>query len=451
MVQASERGKKLRAWQAGRTLAIERLRAKLRGIIKNLEPPQDLEIPQSEAGERVWWTGGEIEAVYNACKEVKEQASFVDWAHILPGERSQLFTFIFNATNAQILPPARHRKVMGVTLLYGETRERFQELFGMTKQKPVATPPNFRRHIIWTEQEEQAFMVHLCHLMRKQGLRDIPQTNDRNGSVLFNSFVRRANEDALPSHRRKNFAPNARVVFVKLDLLNRLEPMLKLPVLPHLPPPPQELQPKGSLAPFPTNGHANGNGNGHGDHSELEALGTPEPASIVPLTKTLAEYSDAELYQEATMRMLHMAAVVNEAKGLADLLTEENAKLVQRVNAMEAKFAEFTKPMAEKPVEIKKQYPICAVVGCRQDEFDQIQRLTREHGIEVKLRLYEQGTKERPIDAEWAIALRWISHAWTDQMKASIPRLQQIFLHAGGVSRVVAQLETWFHKNGVAV
>lgn len=135
---------------------------------------------------------------------------------------------------------------------------------------------------------------------------------------------------------------------------------------------------------------------------------------------------------------------MKEQEQFAELLTAELADVKKEMEAMRPNLRE---PIIETPVEAPKPEPgkihRVAILGCRKDQFDIINEEAKEQKLPVELRHYEQDSHLRRVGEEWAISLRWIKHAWEDQVKQTVPKGQYIFLR-GGVMAAVQQLRVWF-------
>jgi len=134
---------------------------------------------------------------------------------------------------------------------------------------------------------------------------------------------------------------------------------------------------------------------------------------------------------------------MKEIRQMHALMIEEVDGLRARVEAAETHMRDIDKTGRREEAQAKAKLPVVALLGMRKDVFDQICAKAQEHGLRLDFRLYEQGTKPRPISAEWVLAMRFMGHAWEDHAKAAAGSGQFGFTN-GSIPSVISQLEAWF-------
>lgn len=407
--------------------------------------------------QRIFWTDKECDAVFHTAVRIKEQycAERNVLTATLPNkERVGLLIKISKAIMARFLPAHRQRVLGGMETVPASHRPEVIKAFDIEdKAEPATADPlavnTPQKEITWTPQEGYAILVHLCHLMHKQGWRHIPDISDSLGSAMFQSFMEQAQALACREGRRRSIT---RAIITDAGLMPRLEPMLKAPQLPALPPPPKSLEQilVETEAQKSTNGHTAHGMNGNSQHA-------PEPAVIVPPLPELPKvdafekFSDAELLQAATMRVLGRLSELDAFKKHIEEVEAFNKELIDSDSATRSRVSEISRRLLELEETVRElskadraHTPRVAIVGCRKDEFDQVTALARERGLNLVFKHYDQDGKIQRVYGDYAIMMKWVSHAWEDNIKASgIPRDRYAFI-TGGAGKVVSQMEVWF-------
>lgn len=450
-------------------------------LADKLKKPGALDSPPPELSKHIHWTDSELDALYAGVKILREQATFIKWEGTEISDASKLgaATMITKAVMQRFLPKHRHRNMAGLSEIPKWRHEQFYGVFGLrpnyaTKAVEIATPatveaaasatpavqPQKERH--WDDMEKKRFLSHLCHILRKQGLREVPQTSDHVGCIIFGDAVRAAQTSSMPRHRYLNLEFARRAV-MDMGLMPHLEPMLKLSQLPAMPPKPPELEELMALAtPKPhsnSNGHHAPNGTTHEPANRL----FPEPPKIIEQKATepdlLAAFSDAQLFQAAVLRALSLAGRMEAVEKLAketneycELLTEENGKLVERAESLKSRVEELEGKMLSLSVEAERvRVPRVAILGCRKDLFDLLAQEVTDHGLKLELIHYEQEqSKVMPVHADYAICMPGLSHAQEGKAKESVPPGNYFFLSKFSNSRAIAVLKMWFQPELVS-
>lgn len=456
-----------------RAIGIEKLDADIARLVRQIETPPGLTSPsQMEMGRKgVCWTEQERAAIFTAT--VRLQSIYLTetkttMTALTPRKKTGLLFRLMEAVVKRILPPHRQREVTGIMAIPAPDRAKYSEAFALPQkeEKPEATAPFAQlpipapiiespKTVTWTPQEEHALLVHLSHLMRKQGWKQIPQADDRFGSLMFQDMIRDAQTRACRSTRQRNLS-FARAALEDAGLMPKLEAMARLPHLPALPPAPLEIDELVNMAPPKT--AVNGNGS-HPPHDR--AVGEPFIPAVAPAPAgpdKFAAFSDAELMQAAFGRALGLAGrvealekslrkVEEDASTYAQLVSEENEAITKRAVELANRVTELEERItASSSGAGQDKLPVVAILGCRKDEFDLIVKKAPEHGLKLTFKHYEQQqAKVVPVfGCDYAIMMPGLSHAQNDHVQKVIPRGQYLFLSNFSVSRTIAQLQVWF-------
>lgn len=283
----------------------------------------------------------------------------------------------------------------------------------------------------WSMEEMRKVAAVVAKQLRKQGLRHVPQVGDYTGRQFLGDFVREAQIE-LPVDRRRINAPLHAFspIFFKLveDAL-----AAKPDTAPALPAPPV-------VAPVT---QANGS-------APVAAPAHPVPPAdfaIVPENDPLANIPLRVLLREVNNRILGTLDTTAEKMTVLEesnrFLLDEFAKVSAAHEKIMQRLAGHDTAFSNMPAQARQALPRVAIIACRKDELDHIERGAEKHGLKLDFRLYEQNSAPRRIDADWAIMMRFGGHEWQDQVNNSIPSSQSVFTN-GGVSSVIAQLRTWF-------
>lgn len=439
-----------------------------------------LEIPGRETlsiapdFKRVYWTEQECDALFSAFSKVwpefmRSRAGCSEY------DVSRRFFLVLSSVAKRILPEDRQRVIIGWGTVPPSERSRYSKLTGLaitaslqtaediapqpdqTSEAPpsIPAPDEKPRKINWGTDEQRALMIHLSHLMRKQGWKSIPQTEDRTGCIMFNDMVRLAQSNALPLSRRKDMS-FPRGVLIDSDMMPRLEAMARLPMLPHLPAPLPEpevlkpapvlehLAPPAAIAPVH---HLNGNAH------------EPSP-------RRLEDYSDAELFQAATVRLLQhlnrrpdgptetemqLAKLTEELHSDFRLLSDANKEIEEKFAQANLHILELERRLNAITTEATRtRAPRVAILGCRKDQFDILTAKVAERGMNLDLRHYEQqGAKVVDVFADYAVLMPGIGHTQEHHVKQVVPRGQYVFISEFSVQKAVAQLVCWFQPSTI--
>jgi hypothetical protein len=443
--------------------------------------------------------------IWKNVAELHRRASYVKWDSLTKTERNSMAVHMFDLAAKYTVATHRRRTVVGLCSIPVKLHDRFQTLFGLPKEEPepeaviappvpVLPPP---KPITWTDQEEAALLIHTAHLLKKQGMAKVPDPKDHVGCIFLSDAIKLGQENALPTHRRKQMS-HPRMVLDTLGMMSRLDGFLRMRFLPALPTRAPEL-PKPAPVTGSNGSHSNGCNGHHPAPTSLTGIspccraevsvhagkeGTqfyycrkcdkpcdpvepgalpalPPPVVAVPVASPIRvpvvneqpQVSDAALVQGLAVRLLHaLESTQRQERRIAELeefnqlRLEETDLLSGKLKAAELAIAELRESVAELSNAEKKHKPRVAIIGCRKDEFDEVLKLAHEHGLDLAFKLYEQDAKPTRIFADYAISMKWVSHAWEQQVRDSgIPRGQYSFI-TGGAGKVVMQLEVWFSE-----
>jgi len=268
----------------------------------------------------------------------------------------------------------------------------------------------------WSLHETEQVMALAVNRMRARGMGQIPMPGDRIGRGILIEEVRSAQNQVLPRERHRKLAGSAllndrdELLLVKFMRARQAEVKTEAPA-PIVTTPTAEAVPR----------------------VELPEAPPQEPAPTATPTETAPDVLSAFLSY-----LRNMDQSVKETKELNLLLMEDIEKLNERISTLE-------KQRVTIPAKPKEKLPTVALLGMRKDEYDIIKEACESKNLALDLRLFEQDTKPRPVNCEWAVAMHFMSHAWNDQVKGSVPSGQYTFLR-GGVWQVVQQLELWFNR-----
>jgi hypothetical protein len=182
-------------------------------------------------------------------------------------------------------------------------------------------------------------------------------------------------------------------------------------------------------------------------HSQAES-GNVGAAAVVSPSKNAPVLAEVSLNPfvaaaQSLAKMLDDIRLENaELKEMNSLILEEVEGLRKRVETSEEHMRTLDKQERKVNGQERAKLPVVAILGCRKDEFDIIAKRTEERGLKVELRHYEQDTKPRPIAADYAISMKFISHMWDDHISVCVKRGNYTHLR-GGMNQVVTQMEAW--------
>lgn len=436
--------------------------------------PATLNIPAEFA--RVYWTDEERDAVFSGVSTIwpKLMATRPDYGTY---HRSRILFYAMGSVQEKLLPENRQRALVGWGAVPPVDRERYRKLAGLDASAPLPEPVPASQQVLaeiadaqkskvvnWSPEEKRSLIIHTAHLIRKQGWKHVPPTDDRTGCIMFNDMVRAAQSNALPAHRRKAM-DFPRGVLIDNDMMPQLEIMARTTFLPTLPAKAPELSELKAPAAAP------------GTTAPAQAPAPAAAASVSPVIhlsearqtasapRALADYSDAELFQAATIRLLEhlnkrreisdselqLAKLREELETDFRLLSDVNRDAEEKLNRAETRIAELERRLNAITAEATKaKAPRVAVLGCRKDQFDLIAERVAERGMNLDLRHYEQqGAKVLDVFADYAILMPGIGHVQEDKVKQVIPRGQYVFISEFSVSKTVAQLVVWFQPSTI--
>lgn len=282
----------------------------------------------------------------------------------------------------------------------------------------------------WSIQEMREVAAVVAKQLRKQGLRHVPQVGDFTGRQFLGDFVREA-QIVLPIERRRINAPLHAFSPIFFKLVEDA-----LAVAPDTTPKPVVLveanksETNGAVAPA----------------APVHPV-PPVGYAIVSEAQPLANIPLVVLMREVNNRLLD--ALDSSAKKI-QILEDSNKFLLEEFATVSAsqerimrRLADHDTALGKLPAQVRENLPRVAIVSCRKDEMDHIERGAEKHGLKLDFRLYEQNSAPRRIDADWAVTMRFGGHEWQDQVNKSIPSGQSVFTN-GGVSSVINQLCQWF-------
>lgn len=281
---------------------------------------------------------------------------------------------------------------------------------------PESKPPRaVRKH--WTPTELEGFTDAFVTQLRRLHIVSIPSVGDREGARFINECLHTAQDLAISPERRRPLLQRANL---KPAFWSRAEKALAERIS-------HEKEEKAKSA--------------------IVALPAPPP----PPEKTLDDFPDEQVIANAAVRLFRLykgntlntddvqgiKRTVDEVKQYGDLFTEELDNLrkqlaeVQSSKASEARITGL---------------PRVAILGCRMDQFEVIVKECKTSGILAEFRHYDQDRNPHQFSADWAVAMRFMPHAWEDHAKRAVPPGHYAFI-TGGVGSVVMKLEEWL-KNG---
>lgn len=310
-----------------------------------------------------------------------------------------------------------------------EKLKRFPTLIGRRPGQKV---------IHWNHDEKAKMARAIVDEMMACGVGQIPTEDDRAGARLLLDCARRAQGKVMPPDRRRKLSTSAEIV--TNGIVSRLPEVMK------------QAQAEREAA---VNAEARAKLLGLDKKVEEPAKPVePPPAPPVHVARTEIPPLSAEELADpilAAANGLILALRVQfkemkELRGMYELMIEDLAGLRKRVEASEEHVRVLEKVERKADGQAKAQLPVVAILGCRKDQFDEIETRAKERGLNLVFRHYDQDSNPRPINAQWAVSMRFVRHSWDDQVNASIPRGNYSFIR-GGVSQVVQQLEIWFGGN----
>jgi len=343
----------------------------------------------------------------------------VDWAQrqVLPKARHRWISEFLHVQKAGIVPvmEERWKELTGEGALKAPPipeKEDVPEEVKVEEPTQVSLPLHTRKaRVCWTINETENVMALAVNRMKARGMGQIPMPGDRIGRAILIEEVRSAQNQLLPRERHRKLAGSAllndrdELLLEKFMKNPREEPKIEAP------PPPITITPTAEAVP----------------RVELP------PAPPIAPTETPGDTLTGFLSY-----LRNIETTVRETKELNQMLMEDIEKLNERISTLE-------KQRVTIPALPKEKLPTVALLGMRKDEFDIIKEACDSKNLALDLRLFEQDTKPRPVNCEWAVAMHFMSHAWNDQVKDSVPSGQYTFLR-GGVWQVVQQLELWFNR-----
>lgn len=286
----------------------------------------------------------------------------------------------------------------------------------------------------WDMAENRIVATEVARLLNTQNIRYLPESDDREGRIFLKEFVATA-QLKLPRDRRRLTAQLAAFsdVFWKLvrDAITNKS---------YLAQPGSEIEqastnkPSGTEAPAPA------------AHSpSAPAVVPPEGFALVNGDHPLGNVPIAALLAEVSRRFDEQRTKTNDTEQLLAMLADDMNKaerqgeiFMKRLAAMEGKLQIV--PAAPEVL------PRLVIVGCKRYEFEHISHNLKTLGIRLDLRHYDQdATVPAKVNADWAISLKWLSHATWDRIEKSVPAGQAVFIH-GGVGMAVSQIKAWFQQ-----
>lgn len=294
--------------------------------------------------------------------------------------------------------------------------------------------------IYWTPTEETELMANVADLLLAMGIGHVPPPTDKVGSQLLVNSLWQAQENVLLPNRRKGNRRAGRAIFARRNFFERLEVILQAKA--------KELTGRnGAPAPVPPPVEA-----------PPDPVPPPEPpklaladASLPDLLAVLFGRFFELLERKAPpAEIARLDKAQTESADMQRLILDRIAELEKQVDTMTPRL------MPEKPadppapiIEIESENgteprrPRVAIVGCRRDQFEHLFAKAKEHALAVELRYYDATTRPVNIRADYALAMRFLEHAWADKAKAAVPAKNFVFLR-GSVSQMLEQLLVWF-------
>lgn len=393
--------------------------------------PIKIEHPKEESGDdKVIWTAQEKLKLLQLCRDMRKVSVSLKWEEMTENNRRYYMFKIIEAVQERFFPPHRRRFFTSMRRVSQALAVELCEIFNLANpfEAPFSTPLahllNQAVHVPertpvpregqWTDHEQEALLGHLAEAMRNQRI-PIPEGSDRFGSIMFKDMIVAAQNATLPVNRRRDLT-HARQVLANAGMLERLQKIL------------DEKKPTTTYAPP--------------EENPVQVVSATSAGSI-PKTNgsALAEAlrSLANIFESA-LGTAHKEA--EEARGLCELAVQENSELRLRLGNVEDKINGLQQYANQAPPSPRKSLPRVAILGCRLNEFVHIMQKSRELGLELELKHYEQDSTPTFIREEYAVMLKWASREWMDKVKA-IPADRRAITQ-GGPSRAVMQLQTWF-------
>lgn len=296
----------------------------------------------------------------------------------------------------------------------------------------MITTDRVKQHrIYWTLDEFKKLATSMAHQMAQQGLRHLPQQNDRTGGALILDFLRIAQNELLPRERRR-LGPD-----IQRQQFKPLWPKVEV-----------ALTANGSLP------HA-------ALVAEVKTVTVKAPTQVEVETKQVEVETAQPLggveAAVALVRQIFANSAVNAAKlkaqsneladlrGWRELIIDEMSWLKQQLAGLKGlNPVPVPAPVPFLPETPREKLPTVAIVGCRRYEFQHIIDGTKKAHLRCNFVHYDQDSQVRSIHADYAIAMKWANHGWQDQMDIAIKdRARNVFTN-GGVTSVVKQLTEWF-------
>lgn len=394
--------------------------------------PMKIEHPPATNGdEKVIWTASEKLKLLQLCRDMRENSPSLKWEKMTQDHRRYYMTKAIEAIQERFFPPHRRRSFPGLRNVSQSLALDLCKIFDLPNpfEAPLTTPistaldraahvpertPVPQDRSSWTTHEEGALLIHLAEAMRNQGI-PIPEGSDRFGSIMFKDMIIAAQNATLPVHRRRDLT-QARQVLANAGMLERLQKLL------------DEKKPTTTYAPV--------------EENPAQLVSAPNPAQKPKTNGTaLAEAlrSLANIFETA-LETAHKEA--EEARELCELAVQENSELRLRLGNVEDRVSNLQQNNHATPPAPRKALPRVAILGCHLNEFVHVMQKSRELGLELELKHYEQDSTPTFIREEYAVMMKWASREWMDKMK-SIPADRRAITQ-GGPSRAVMQLQTWF-------
>lgn len=393
--------------------------------------PVKIEHPKKENGDdKVIWTAQEKLKLLQLCRDMRKVSISLKWGEMTENHRRYYMFKIVETVQERFFPPHRRRLLPTIRNVSQALAVELCEIFHLANpfEAPFSTP---LEHVLtqaahvpertptpregqWTDHEQEILLVHLAEAMRKQHI-PIPEGSDRYGSIMFKDMIIDAQNATLPVNRRRDLT-HARQVLASAGMLERLQKILdeKKPTTTYAPP---EENPVHVVSTASTTEKSKTNG-----------------SALAEALRSLANIF------ESALETAHKEA--EEARELCELAVQENSELRLRLGNIEDKVNGLQQNQHEAPPAPRKSLPRVAILGCHLNEFVHIMQKSRELGLELELKHYEQDSTPTFIREDYAVMLKWASREWMEKMKA-IPADRRAITQ-GGPSRAVMQLQTWF-------